>query len=82
MSFARTDPQPLVGVLSAVVAGSITIDTGDEEIALILDDRSCLRLKDGAQLPLARMHQFLQPGEQMVAGRDGDRVLVVRPTKG
>ena len=79
---AKADPQPVVGVLSAVSAGSITIDTGEEEITLIVDDRSYLRLKDGAQLPAAKMQEFLQLGERMMAGRNGDRALVVRPTKG
>ena len=40
------------------------------------------RLKDGAQLPMAEMREFLPLGERMMAGRDGDRSLVVRPTKG
>jgi hypothetical protein len=69
-------------VLSAVGAGTITIDTGEEEVTLIVDKRSYLRLKDGAQLPVSKMQEFLQVGERMMAGRDGDRALVVRPTKG
>ncbi|MCW2933069.1 MAG: phytanoyl-CoA dioxygenase [Actinomycetia bacterium] len=79
---AKSNPQPVVGVLSAVGAGTITIDTGEEEVTLTVDDRSYLRLKDGAQLPVSRMQEFLEVGERMMAGRDGDRALVVRPTKG
>jgi len=70
---AKSDPQPVVGVLSAVRDGTITIDTGEGEITLIVDDRSCLRLKDGAQLPVSKMREFLEVGERMMAGRDGDR---------
>ena len=79
---AQSDPQPVVGVLSAVGDGTITLDTGAEEVTLIVDDRSYLRLKDGAQLPVAKMREFLPLGERMMAGRDGDRALVVRPVKG
>jgi hypothetical protein len=79
---AKTDPQPVVGVLSAVGPETITIDTDEGEVTLTVDDRSYLRLKDGAQLPVAKMQEFLQIGERMMAGRDGDRALVVRPTKG
>lgn len=79
---AKTDPQPVVGVLSAVGPGTITIDTGEGEVTLTVDERSYLRLKDGAQLPVSKMQEFLQVGERMMVGRDGDRALVVRPTKG
>lgn len=79
---AKSDPQPVVGVLSAVETGWITIDTADGLVTLRVDDRSYLRLKDGAQLPVSEMEQFLQVGEKMMAGHDGDRALVVRPQKG
>jgi hypothetical protein len=79
---AKSDPQPVVGVLSAVGPGTITIDTADGPVTLRVDERSYLRLKDGAQLPVSEMEQFLQVGEKMMAGRDGDRALVVRPQKG
>lgn len=79
---AKSDPQPVVGVLSAVGVDTITIDTADGAVTLRVDDRSYLRLKDGAQLPVAQMQEFLQVGEKMMAGRDGDRALVVRPQKG
>ncbi|MEU7811123.1 phytanoyl-CoA dioxygenase family protein [Pseudonocardia sp. NPDC049154] len=79
---AKSDPQPVVGTLSAVETGRITIDTADGPVTLRVDDRSYLRLKDGAQLPVAEMENFLQVGEKMMAGRDGDRALVVRPQKG
>ena len=78
----KADPQPVVGVLIAVGDGSITLDTGEEHVTLSVDERSYLRLKDGAQLPVAEMREFLPLGERMMAGRDGDRALVVRPTKG
>ncbi|MDN5913586.1 MAG: phytanoyl-CoA dioxygenase family protein [Pseudonocardia sp.] len=79
---AKSDPQPVVGELSAFGAGWITIDTAGGPVTLTVDDRSYLRLKDGAQLPVSEMEQFLQVGERMMAGRDGDRALVVRPQKG
>jgi hypothetical protein len=79
---ALSQAQPLVGVLAAVGAGSITLETEEGQVTLIVDDRSYLRLKDGAQLPVARMQEFLPVGERMMVGRDGDRALVVRPTKG
>lgn len=79
---AKSAPQPVVGVLTSVAPGTLTIDTGDEQVTLKVDERSYLRLKDGAQLPVERMHEFLTLGEKMMAGRDGDRALVVRPQKG
>jgi ectoine hydroxylase-related dioxygenase (phytanoyl-CoA dioxygenase family) len=79
---AQAGPQPVVGVLSAVGAGTITLDTGQEQVTLTVDERSYLRLKDGAQLPVAQLQELLQVGERMMAGRDGDRALVVRPVKG
>jgi len=79
---ALSQAQPVVGVLSAVRAGSITLETEEGQVTLIVDDRSYLRLKDGAQLPVAHMQEFLPVGERMMVGRDGDRALVVRPTKG
>jgi len=79
---ATAGPQPVVGVLTAVGAGTITLDTGEGEVTLIVDDRSYLRLKDGAQLPRENMQEFLELGDRFMAGRDGDHALVVRPTKG
>ncbi|WFR72591.1 phytanoyl-CoA dioxygenase family protein [Prescottella defluvii] len=78
----KSAPQPVVGVLSAVGSDTITLDTDEGAVTLIVDERSYLRLKDGAQLPRERMHQFLNLGEKMMAGRNGDRALVVRPQKG
>jgi hypothetical protein len=78
----QADPQPVVGVLSAVEPGLITLDTEAGSVTLTVDERSYLRLKDGAQLPVEKMTEFLELGEQMMCGRDGDRALVVRPTKG
>ena len=45
---AQSAPQPVVGAITAVGDGTITLDTGDEEVTLIVDDRSYLRLKDGS----------------------------------
>ncbi|MQY31572.1 hypothetical protein NRB56_71810 [Nocardia sp. RB56] len=78
----KSAPQPVVGVLSAVTSDSITLDTAEGPVTLIVDDRSYLRLKDGAQLPRERMREYLELGEKMMAGRNGDRALVVRPQKG
>lgn len=78
----ETDQKPVVGVLSSVGAGTITLDTGEGEVTLIVDEHSYLRLKDGAQLPVARMQEAFQVGDRLMAGRDGDRALVVRPVKG
>jgi hypothetical protein len=78
----KADPQPVVGVLTKVEQGRITLETDDGPVTLRVDEHSYLRLKDGAQLPIEKMTEFLEVGERMMCGRDGDRALVVRPTKG
>lgn len=78
----KSAPQPVVGVLSAVTDDSITLDTAEGPVTLLVNERTYLRLKDGAQLPRERITEILEPGEKMMAGRNGDYALVVRPQKG
>jgi hypothetical protein len=75
-------PQPIVGLLSAIGADDVTIDTADGPVTLTVDKHSYLRDLGGNRLSMATLADNLPIGTRVMAGRDGDRALVVRPQKG
>lgn len=77
-----TEPQPVYGPLTAVTPDSVTIETSVGPVTLKVDEDTFLRLKDGARQPLSTLPTLYELGDTLLAGREGDHAILIRPQRG
>lgn len=70
---------PIVGELTAISAGSLTVRGRHGEHTLQLDDNSYCRDLWGKKLPRPTIPEFYRAGHEVIIATAGDRVVMMRP---
>lgn len=77
-----SEQQPVAGRLEQMDGNSVTIATEDGSVTLQLENDTYIRRQDGNLVPVGDRSAAMKSGELVLAGRNGDIALGVRPQHG